>query len=195
MPALGAVTAANDGADGGRPVQHTISPNPGTNVRSSHGGADPGAIRRFTARPSTDILTGAHSPGARQMDYAARHDPRQPEIPGDEPQGPDGSSEVVERFLAKLRPLLRQQSARSAWLFGSHALGTATPESDIDVIVVAPTDRIPVERFRDYLPAILAAGVGVDLFVYTPAEFERMQVEERPFLSHAMKSARVVHVG
>lgn len=129
------------------------------------------------------------------MDYTAGHDARQPEIPGTEPQNPDGSSEVVERFLAKLRPLLRQQSVRSAWLIGSHALGTATPESDIDVIVVAPTDRIPVERFRDYLPAILAAGVGVELFVYTPAEFERMRVEERPFLSHAMKSARLVHVG
>lgn len=129
------------------------------------------------------------------MDDAARHDSRQPEIPGDGPQGPDRSSEVVERFLAKLRPLLQQQSARSAWLFGSQALGTATPESDIDLIVVAPTDRIPVERFRDYLPAILEAGVGVDLFVYTPAEFEQMQAEERPFLMHAMKSARLIHVG
>ncbi len=103
--------------------------------------------------------------------------------------------EVVERFLTKLRPLLRKNSARSAWLFGSHAVGTAAPVSDIDVIVVAPTDRIPVERFRDYLPAILEAGAGVDLFVYTSEEFEQMQAEEHPFPSHAMKSARLVHVG
>ena len=129
------------------------------------------------------------------MDYTARHDARQPEIPGDGSRGPDRSPDVVEHFLSKLSPLLQHQSARSAWLFGSHALGTATPESDIDVIVVAPTDRIPVERFRDYLPAILEAGVGVDLFVYTPAEFEQMRAEERPFLMHAMQSARLVHVG
>ena len=116
-------------------------------------------------------------------------------VPKSSSAHPDGTSEVVERFLRKLRPLLRNNSARSAWLFGSHALGTAAPESDIDVIVVAPTDRIPVERFRDYLPAILEAGVGVDLFVYTPEEFEQMQADERPFLSYAMKSARVVHVG
>ena len=129
------------------------------------------------------------------MDYAGTHNPQPPEIPGEGSRHPVRGSEVVERFLTKLRPLLQQQSARSAWLFGSHALGTATPESDIDLIVVAPTDRIPVERFRDYLPAILEAGVGVDLFVYTPAEFEQLQEEERPFLSHAMKSARLVHVG
>ena len=129
------------------------------------------------------------------MDYADTHDPRLPRVPGEGSGHSVRGSEVVERFLAKLRPLLQQQSARSVWLFGSHALGTATPESDIDLIVVAPTDRIPVERFRDYLPAILEAGVGVDLFVYTPAEFEQMQAEERPFLMHAMKSARLVHVG
>ena len=129
------------------------------------------------------------------MDNASTRHPRHPGVPGGGSGPPDNTSEVVDRFLGRLRPLLRKNSARSAWVFGSHALGTAAPESDIDVIVVAPTDRISVERFRDYLPAILEAGVGVDLFVYTPEEFEQMQAEERPFLSHAMRSARLVHVG
>ncbi len=83
----------------------------------------------------------------------------------------------------------------SAWLVGSRARGDAAPESDIDVILVAPSERPFVERFRDYLPAILAAGVGVDLLVYTPDEFDLMRTEERPFLSHAMASARPIHVG
>ena len=65
----------------------------------------------------------------------------------------------------------------------------------IGPIIVAPTDRPFVERFREYLPAVLAAGVGVDLLVYTPEEFEQMRAEERPFLSHALKSARPIHVG
>lgn len=101
----------------------------------------------------------------------------------------------VRRFLSVLRPLLDEHCARSAWLVGSHARGSAAPESDIDVIIVAPSGRPFVDRFRDYLPAVLAAGVGVDLFVYTPEEFERLQREERPFLTHAMESARPVHVG
>ena len=101
----------------------------------------------------------------------------------------------LDRFVGSLRPLLEAQGARAAWIFGSHARGTASTESDIDVIVVAPTDRPFVERFRDYLPAIVDARVGVDLLVYTPEEFTRMQAEERPFLVDALADARRIHVG
>ena len=108
----------------------------------------------------------------------------------------DGAADPALRsFLAKLRPLLAENSACSAWIVGSRARGNAAPESDIDVIIVAPSNRPFVERFRDYLPAVVAAGVGVDLLVYTPEEFERMRAEERPFVLHAMKSARPIHVG
>jgi predicted nucleotidyltransferase len=103
--------------------------------------------------------------------------------------------EPLEIFLKELRPLLVRFGARAAYLFGSHAQGGADEHSDIDVIVVAPTRRPPVERFRDYLPAILAAGVGVDLFVYTPEEFEALREEGRPFLTHALENARLVYEG
>lgn len=101
----------------------------------------------------------------------------------------------LDRFLADLRPLLEANDARTAYLFGSWARGEADAFSDIDVIVVAPTERTPVERFRDYLPAIARAGVGVDLFVYTPEEFESLLREERAFLMHALDGARVIHEG
>ena len=101
----------------------------------------------------------------------------------------------LEQFLGALCPLLEAQGVRSAWIFGSHACGTASPESDIDVIVVAPTERPFVERFRDYLPAIAGASVGVDLLVYTPDEFARMQAEECPFLVDGLADAKQIHVG
>lgn len=105
---------------------------------------------------------------------------------------PPAGSSAMERFLAAMRPLLARNGAVVAWVFGSHATGTAGPESDIDVIVVAPSDRSPVERPRDYLAAVLAAGTGVDMFVYTPEEFERLKAEERPFLVHALASAKPI---
>ena len=101
----------------------------------------------------------------------------------------------LDGFLGMLRPLLDAQGAHAAWIFGSRARGTASAESDIDVIVVAPTDRPFVDRFRDYLPAITNADVGVDLLVYTPDEFARMQAEERPFLGDALADAIQIHVG
>lgn len=114
-------------------------------------------------------------------------------MPADLP-GADRAN-VVDRFVDSLRPLLAAQGAHAAWIFGSRARGAASADSDIDVIVVAPTGRPAVERFRDYLPAIVCAGVGVDLLVYTPEEFARMQAEERPFLVDALADARQIHVG
>lgn len=76
-----------------------------------------------------------------------------------------------------------------------YARGTASAESDIDIIVVAPTNRPFVERFRDHLPAIVTASVGVDLLVYTPEEFARMQAEERPFLVDVLADARQIYAG
>ena len=101
----------------------------------------------------------------------------------------------LDGFLSSLRPLLDAQGAHAAWIFGSCASGTASAESDIDVIVVAPTYRPFVDRFRDYLSAIANAGVGVDLLVYTPAEFARLQAEGTPFLVDALADAKQVYVG
>jgi len=101
----------------------------------------------------------------------------------------------LERFLSALRPLLHQHGAQAAYLFGSHARGTADEHSDIDVIVVAPSRRPPVERFKDYLGAIVATGAGVEMFVYTPEEFEQLRREERPFLMHALEGAKLIHEG
>ncbi|MYD85876.1 MAG: nucleotidyltransferase domain-containing protein [Acidobacteria bacterium] len=102
---------------------------------------------------------------------------------------------MLDGFLASLRPLLDAQGAEAAWVFGSRARGTASAESDIDVIVVAPSDRPFVERFRDYLPAIVVVIVWVYMVFYTPEEFARMQAEERPFLVDALADARQIHVG
>lgn len=101
----------------------------------------------------------------------------------------------LESFLAALGPLLRQHKARAAWLIGSRARSKADEHSDIDVIIVAESDRPTVERFKDYLPAIVATTVGVDLFVYTPKEFDAMRAEERPFVMHALDGAKLIYEG
>ena len=101
----------------------------------------------------------------------------------------------LEPFLDALRPLLREHGAKAAYIVGSRARGTADAHSDVDVIIVAPSTRSATERFEDYLPAILASSVRVDMLVYTPAEFEQMRAEERPFLVHALEGAKLVYEG
>lgn len=101
----------------------------------------------------------------------------------------------LEVVLRELRPILQARQARAAYLIGSRARGTAHPTSDIDLIIVAESDRPVVERFKDYLAAIVASTVGVDLLVYTPEEFDRMVGEKRPFLEHALEGAKLLYEG
>jgi predicted nucleotidyltransferase len=98
-------------------------------------------------------------------------------------------------LLEALRPLLRQHRAKAAYIVGSWARGEADASSDVDLVIVAPSALTAVERFKDYLPAILASPRPVELFVYTPEEFERMRAEERPFLMHALEGAKLIYEG
>ena len=101
----------------------------------------------------------------------------------------------LKQFLGALRPLLLRNGVSAAWIFGSRARGTAVPESDIDVMMVARTDRAFVDRFRDYMPALLESNLGVDMLVYIPEEFKRMRTEERPFIVDALEEALPINVG
>ena len=101
----------------------------------------------------------------------------------------------LEPLLNALRPLLRQQRAKVAYIIGSWARGEADEWSDVDVVIVAPSTRPVVERFKDFLPAILASPRPVELLVYTPEEFDAMRAEERPFLMHAMDGAKLIYEG
>lgn len=95
----------------------------------------------------------------------------------------------VARWLDRLPRRLRAHKVDAAYLFGSHARGDADALSDVDLIVVAPSTRPFVDRFRDYRDVWFAAPTGVDLLVYTPEEFSRHRKRNR-FLRHVLKNAR-----
>ena len=66
-------------------------------------------------------------------------------------------------------------------MFGSVARGEADEWSDLDLIVIADTDKTFFERFRDF-DGLYEVWPRLDLLVYTSAEFERMVDEGNPFL-------------
>ena len=79
----------------------------------------------------------------------------------------------VEQIRARIAPLLREHGATAAYLFGSYARGEADAWSDIDLIVVMPSERTFVERALDLTDVLDALPVAADVLVYTPGEFER----------------------
>ena len=76
---------------------------------------------------------------------------------------------IVDRLVDVYHPL-------RIYLFGSHAWGTPTDESDYDLcIVVETSDEKKTNRSRRGRNALLdiICRRGIDLVVYTLAEFER----------------------
>jgi predicted nucleotidyltransferase len=98
----------------------------------------------------------------------------------------------VRRWVADRLPrLLRRPDVVEAWLFGSFARGDADGYSDLDVMVVANTRRPFVDRFRDFPELLRDVPVGLDLLVYTPAEFADARRTNR-FVRHALRTAKRV---
>lgn len=81
---------------------------------------------------------------------------------------------TLERFARRLRTEL---GAERVLLFGSHARGTAQPDSDYDLIVVAErfATQPRLKRSAGLRDIFYAAGghAPLDLVCLTPAEFDR----------------------
>ena len=71
-------------------------------------------------------------------------------------------------------------------MFGSVARGEADEWSDLDLLVVAETQRAFFERYRDF-SGLYEVWPRLDLLVYTSTELEQMVEEENPFLLRVLE--------
>lgn len=88
--------------------------------------------------------------------------------------------DVWEAFSPYLEKLLSDRpEVREVILFGSFAAGIPTPGSDVDLAVILDQTSLPfLERGKHYRPNRFP--VGIDLFVYTTQEMNRMR-QDNPF--------------
>lgn len=87
----------------------------------------------------------------------------------------------LDEFAERIRAYLEGTSVQRAVAFGSFARGEADEASDLDLVLIEPTSRPFVERGLAHL-ALFRLGVGVDLLVYTPQEYERLKREGNPLI-------------
>ena len=74
--------------------------------------------------------------------------------------------EEIQSFAARIAGKFRPEKVV---LFGSYAEGTATPDSDVDVLVVMYTDKKPFWQSVEILQAV-ERDFPVDLIVKTPQD-------------------------
>ena len=79
-----------------------------------------------------------------------------------------------DEITAFIKDKLAFKNIESCYLFGSSATGETNPWSDMDILIIAETDKPFIERPLDY-QELFELGVSVDIIVYTPGEFERVK--------------------
>lgn len=88
--------------------------------------------------------------------------------------------------LVKRRPEINR-----VILFGSVARGDAVPGKDVDLLLVLThSDKHFLKRMPDYLPQRFP--VGVEVFAYTHAEFDKMLSEGNWFLRRALAEGELL---
>jgi predicted nucleotidyltransferase len=97
----------------------------------------------------------------------------------------------VDRIVQALRPYQPQR----IHLFGSAARGECDELSDVDLVIIKETERPFLDRLSE-VAALLPPDVGgVDLLVYTPAEFSEMAARGNAFVEMVLEEGRVIYDG
>jgi predicted nucleotidyltransferase len=84
--------------------------------------------------------------------------------------------DLIKKAVASYAEQIRFQHpevTRVIW-FGSWVKGLPSPGSDVDLcLIVSSSDKSQRDRLPDFLPGKFP--VGIDLFIYTIDEFERLR--------------------
>ena len=78
-------------------------------------------------------------------------------------------------------------------LFGSHAWGSPSPGSDVDLLVILSTPLSRRERRRQISDLLRPRSVPLDIFVYTPEEVGRAVKVQGSFIKEILQRGKVLY--
>jgi uncharacterized protein len=84
-------------------------------------------------------------------------------------------------------------NAESVILFGSYARGNPSENSDVDFLVIAPSDQPRFKRSRELYQLFKPYPFGMDILVYTPEEVHQDKANPLTFIAAVMKEGKVVY--
>ena len=79
------------------------------------------------------------------------------------------------------------------FLFGSLARDEGDEYSDLDLVIIKDTEKRFVERLIEVARIVGVEFGKVDILVYTPEEFKKMEEMGNPFIEQVLKEGRVIH--
>jgi predicted nucleotidyltransferase len=94
--------------------------------------------------------------------------------------------------IAGLVERLKQYQPEKIYLFGSWARGEGDSLSDVDLVIIKKTDAPFFDRLKD-AGRFLPKNVSVDILVYTPDEFGKMQSSGNAFAQMIAEEGQLVY--
>ena len=95
--------------------------------------------------------------------------------------------EMVRRIVSRFDP-------DRIVLFGSHARGTAGPDSDVDLLVVMPVAGHIRDKRIEVRLALHDIGAAKDIVLVTPEEFRRQRDIPGTIVHPAVREGRALYV-
>jgi len=102
------------------------------------------------------------------------------------PAIPTRVQSIVDQLITNYKPA-------KVVLFGSHAEGAATPDSDYDLFIIKDTSGTISSRQYDVWKSISDWSIPFDFIVYTPNEVERAKKENSWFLKQIETKGKVLY--
>jgi predicted nucleotidyltransferase len=85
------------------------------------------------------------------------------------------ANKVEETIQKVVERVVRQFAPDRIILFGSHAHGQPTADSDLDFLVIMDVTLGPLERVARLTESVAPLELPVDIFAMTPEEFEETE--------------------
>jgi predicted nucleotidyltransferase len=101
------------------------------------------------------------------------------------------SQTQIGELIAALRPYQPER----VYLFGSTARGEEDELSDLDLVVIKRTALPFFDRLMEVARLLPEGTGGIDVLVYTPEEFLRMQQDGNAFAELIVEEARLIYGG
>lgn len=98
----------------------------------------------------------------------------------------DALDGMVQRIVGRFHP-------DRIILFGSHAKGEPTNDSDIDLLIVMPVEGSRRSKANEIDLALADRTIPVDVIVVTPDQFERERNALGTIVREAVREGRIIY--
>ena len=98
-----------------------------------------------------------------------------------------------KKKIDKLVKILKAYDPEKIYLFGSWARGEADALSDIDLVLIKKTETSFFERLKHVYKLLPENSGSVDVLVYTPVEFAKMQQQGNAFIEMILEEGKLIY--